>query len=281
MMQQLRRQLLSGPFILAATILLLSHQPCMADETGDNLKISAGVFDIFRYDSTASLTEPNSGLGVSFTPEDTLGWSSEQAVTRLDGRFRFSGSHALSMTWYSMNTSGNRSIQEDLDWVDLNGDATVIPIGAGIRSQLQLDTFKLSYFWSFYHTDKVELSLGAGLHVTKIDVDLAAEITSTSVAARDASTTLPLPVLGVRMNYNITPKVSWYVRTEVFSVQFDDWDGAYTTAQFGMEYRAFEHVGFGIGIGSDALILTEDAKYSRFEFKNRLTGLHAFVSAYF
>lgn len=267
--------------IVVGTILLMSHGASLADESWDRVKLSAGAFDIFRYDSTTSLTEKNSGLGVSFTPQDTLGWSSEQTLTRLDGLFRFSETHAVSLTWYSLSTSGNRSVQEDIDWVDINGNAMVIPLGAGVRSRLAFDTYKLSYLWSFYHSDKVELSLGAGLHVTDVQMDLSAEITNTGVAASDASITMPLPVLGFRTNYNITPKLSWYVRTEFFSLQFDEWDGAYLTAQFGMEYRAFEHVGFGLGVGSDAFILTQEEKHTRFEFKNRLAGVHAFVSAYF
>ena len=125
------------------------------------------------------------------------------------------------------------------------------------------------------------MSVGAGLHVTEVDVGLTAEVTNTGIATGDADTTLPLPVVGFRMNYNITPKFSWYVRTEIFSLQFEDLDGAYSTAQLGLEYRAFEHVGFGLGVASDALILTEEKKHSRFQFKNRLTGLHAFVSVAF
>lgn len=281
MVGESRRIWSTGARLGMAAILIFCHGTGFGNETFDRFKLSAGAFDIFRYDSTMSLTEKNSGLGVSFTPQDTLGWSSEQTLTRLDGLFRFSEKHALSLTWYSLSTSGNRSIQEDLDWVDINGDATVIPLGAGVSSRLGFDTYKLSYLWSFYHNDKVELSVSAGLHVTEVDLALTAEITNTGVAAEDADTTLPLPVLGFRMNYNITPKFSWYVRTEVFSLQFEEWDGSYSTAQLGMEYRAFDHVGFGLGVSSDAFLVTEEQKHTRFQFKNRLSGIHAFASVFF
>lgn len=264
-----------------ATLLLLSHGACLADDSWERVKLSAGAFDIFHYDSTLSLTETNLGLGVSFTPQDTLGWSSEQTLTRIDGLFRFSRAHALSLTWYSLTSTGDRAVEEEVNWVDLNGNATVIPIGAGVRSRRSFDVYKLSYLWSFYHSDKVELSAGAGLHVTDVEVELAAEITSTGVAASDARTKFPLPVVGFRLSYNITPKFSWYVRAEVFALEFEEWEGAYTTAQLGMEYRAFEHVGFGLGVSSDNLILTEETKHRRFQFKNQIVGSHAFVSVYF
>ncbi len=54
--------------IAMATFLLSVNVNCVADESWDRVKLSAGAFDIFRHDSTTSLTETNSGLGVSFTP---------------------------------------------------------------------------------------------------------------------------------------------------------------------------------------------------------------------
>lgn len=40
----------------------------------DKLKISAGGYSVFKYDSTIALTSKSVGLGVAFSPEDTLGW---------------------------------------------------------------------------------------------------------------------------------------------------------------------------------------------------------------
>jgi hypothetical protein len=40
----------------------------------DKLKISAGGYSVFKYGSTIALTSKPVGLGVAFSPEDTLGW---------------------------------------------------------------------------------------------------------------------------------------------------------------------------------------------------------------
>ena len=72
----------------------------------DKLKVSAGGFSVFRYDSSMSLTSPTVGLGVAFSPVDTLGWKGEQTVLRLDGRYRFTNKQALSMSWYHISNDG-------------------------------------------------------------------------------------------------------------------------------------------------------------------------------
>ena len=262
-------------------LLLLTGSAGAQDHDFDRFSITGGAYDIFRYDSTMALTDTNSGIGISFTPEDSLGWKSEQTAFRLDASYRFSEKHGLTASWYEITTNGNRGLIKDIDWVDINGDPAILPVGAAVRSGLKMEIFKIGYFWSFYHSDKVELSAGAGLHVARIGVDMEAEITTTGVEAADADTTVPLPVVGFRLNYDVTPKLSWYLQGQLFSIELDDWDGTYSDLQFGALYRAFEHVGFGIGIGGNGLDVTEETKHHRFEFQNRMTGLHAFVSAYF
>ena len=64
----------------------------------DKLKISAGGYSVFKYGSTIALTSKPVGLGVAFSPEDTLDWEGEQIVFRPDGRYRFTDKHALSMS---------------------------------------------------------------------------------------------------------------------------------------------------------------------------------------
>ena len=48
-----------------------------------------------------------------------------------------------------------------------------------------------------------------------------------------------------------------------------------------MEYHAFDHVGFGLGLGNNSLKLTEKTNDYRFDFDNRITGLLLYVAGYF
>ena len=269
-------------FIFLLAMFIVAINPVQAEETvPDKFRIALGGYSVFRYDSLMSLTDANLGAGVSISPEDTLGLKTEQSVVRLDGHYRFTDVHALTFSWYSINSDGNKSLEEEFDWLDENGDTITIPIGASVDTSLDYDIYKLGYLYSFHHTDKVELAVGAGLHMTRIGVGLRAEATGLTGEAKDVSTTLPLPVLSFALVYQVTPKFSWHLKSEFFALEFDKWDGRYTDTTLGMEYRFFKHVGLGIALAGNSLKVTEDTDDYKFSYDNRITGVLLNAAAYF
>lgn len=268
-------------FLLVMMCMASINQAAAEDVVPDKFRIALGGYSLLRYDSTMSLTDRGIGAGISISPEDTLGLKTEQTVLRVNGLYRFTKQHALTFSWYRISSDGNKSLEEQIDWVDENGDAITIPLGARVDSTFDYDIYKLGYLWSFYHTDKVELAAGAGLHITRVAIGLRADTTSSGVEAKDISTSLPLPVLSFSFTYRVTPKFAWYLKSEAFALSFDDWDGVYTDNTLGMEYRAFKNVGLGIGLGSNALSLSENTSDYKFSFDNRITGLLVYAAAYF
>ena len=263
-----------------AAMILLGFNDAQAQDE-NKFKFSAGGFSVFKYDSSMSLTSTSAGLGVAFSPEKTLGWKGEQTVLRLDGRYRFTDKHALAMSWYSISSNGERAIQKDIQWLGRDGTQLTIPLGAGVTSSLDYDIVKLAYLWSFYHSEKVELSAGAGIHLAEIKIDLEATVTSTGVGASSSDTSLPLPVVSFRLGYNVTPKLNWFLQTELFAISVGDWDGTYSDLQLGIEYHLLQNLGVGIGLGSNALKVVEETSKSRFDFDNRISGVNLFIAGYF
>jgi len=266
--------------LVFTAIILLGFSDVHAQDN-DKFKFSAGVFSVFKHDSAMSLTSTSVGLGVSFSPEDSLGWKGEQSVLRLDGRYRFTDKHSLSMSWYRISTDGDRTIQKDIEWLGRDGNVITIPIGASVKSSLEYDIVKLAYLWSFYHSDKVELSVGGGIHLTDIGVNLEASVTNNGVSASKADMLAPLPVVSLRLAYDVTPKFSWFWQAELFAISVGDWDGTYSDLQLGMEYQVLQNVGVGIGLGSNALKVLEETDKSRFDYDNRISGINLFISANF
>ena len=247
----------------------------------DKVKIALGGYMLVRNDTTMSLTDPNLGAGISISPEDTLGLESKQTVLRLDGYYRFTKEHALTYSIYSLSSQGNKTLEIEFEWLDENGDTITIPVGANVDTSFDFDIFKVGYLWSFYHTDKIEVAFGAGLHLTRVAIGLRTDTTSSGIDAKDTSTSLPLPVVSLGLIYNVTAKFSWHIRSELFALKFEEWEGLYTDIQLGMEYRAFKNVGLGIGLGSNSLKVTSETSEEKFIFDNRITGVLIYVSAYF
>jgi len=101
------------------------------------------------------------------------------------------------------------------------------------------------------------------------------------VSTTRADSVVPLPVVSFRIGYGVTPKLSWFVQSEVFSIAFGDWDGTYSDLLLGVEYRALQRFGFGIGLGSNSLKVVEKTSKTRFDFDNRITGINLYISGYF
>jgi len=268
-------------FFLLLTMTIVTINQAQADTVVDTFKISLGGYTLSRYESSMSLTDKGLGAGISLSPEDTLGMNTEQSVVRLDGNVRFNKEHALTYSWYSISSQGNKAVEEEFDWVDDNGDPITIPVGASVTSSLDYDIIKIGYLWSFHHTDKVELAVGGGFHITSIAIGMTADTTSSGIDTTDVSTTVPLPVLSFALSYHVTPKFSWYLKSEFFALRFNDWEGNYTDSTLGMEYRALKNIGLGIGLGSNALKVSEDTSDYKFIFDNRISGALFYVAAYF
>lgn len=277
----MNKKLIISLFLVTSSFLIVANHAHAIDAEPDKFRIAVGGYSIFRADSTISLTEPNLGAGVSINPSDALGVDSEQSVARLDGHFRFNEKHSLTFSWYRISSTGNKTIDEEIDWVDENGNEITIPVGARVDTNFEYNILKVGYLWSFYHSDKVELGVGGGLHLTQVKLGLEAETTSSGISAEDAAVTVPLPVLSFAMKYNVTPKFSWYLKSEVFAISFDDWQGTYTDNTLGLEYRVWRHIGLGIGLGSNALQITEETDKTKFTYDNRLSGVMFFMSGYF
>jgi hypothetical protein len=271
----------NATYLLVIMLIATANFAYAEEAVPDKFKIALGGYSVFRYDSTISLTEPEIGGGISISPEDTLGLKGTQTVLRLTGHYRFSRKHALIYSWYSISADGNKVVEEEFDWLDENGDTITIPIGAEVDSSLDYDIFKAGYLWSFYHTDKVELAAGAGLHVTRIAIGMHAETTSSGIDTQDVATTVPLPVFSFNLTYNLTPKFSWDLRAEAFALKFEDWDGVYTDISLSMEYRAFKNVGLGIGLNTNSLKVTESTSEHKFAYDNSITGILVYAAAYF
>ncbi len=248
----------------------------------DKFRLVIGGFTTNRVDSTLSLTGSDVGVGASISPRDTLGLKVESTVLRIEGHYRFNQEHALTYGWYGISSDGNNVLEEEFEWVDEGGNTITIPIGAKVTSSLKTEIFKLGYLWSFYRSDKMEVAFGGGLHTTRLTVGLDASVTNPpNSSVENVDSTLPLPVLSLAMNYRVTPKFGWYMKTEAFSLAFDNFAGTYRDTQAGVEYRAWRHVGLGAALNINALNLEEDDSKSKLKYGNSRLGLLIYLASYF
>jgi len=278
--------LLNKSFSVLPTSLLLLSLNSQTSYTQSNTdkekwRLALGGYAINRYDSHIAVSPSNHSASVGFDPEQALGLKNDQTVLRFDGSYRFLDDQTLIFSWYSIESDANRSLSQEIEWVDRNGDSITLPIGSSVNSDFKYDIYKLSYLWSFYQSDKVELAIGGGLHITQVTFGLDASTNNIGATTERVDTSLPLPVFSFSLLYHINENWRWYFSSEMFALSFDDkWEGSYTDSAIMVEYQFSDHWGAGLGIGNNNLRLEEDDKI-RIDFDNRITGVQFYVSTFF
>lgn len=272
-----------GPTGLMALLFFISS-PAVAEDIGYRTKINLGYYQIFAAESTISVSERSAGLGIALNPEDTFRTSLEQDVFRVDARYRFTKVHAINLTWYKISNRGSNAIQDDISWVDPDGNPIELSAGTQVDAELNYDILKFNYLWSFYRNDKVELTSSLGIHMSdfRAVINAVSQIgNSSSEDPADLESSVPLPNVGIGLEYRVTPKLSWFMRADLFAMQYDDWEGSFSDINLGIEYKIMEHFNLGMGLGSTNLRITEENKEYKFRFDNRLTGLNLYLSTEF
>jgi len=214
------------------------------------------------------------GLGAAIDYQKDLGGEDGDTIPRIDAYYRFNERHRIDFTAFSIDRKGQRTLAFDIDI----GEDT-FSASETVNSDIKYTLYRLGYGYSFYHSPKVELTLTAGLNITEYDLSFA---TSSGTKAESAGVTVPLPVVGLRMGYAITPK--WSVRyvSEAFFVDIDDkFRGAILNYELNTEYKIFKHFALGVGIARIGVNAEVDDDEWRGEVTDSYRGYSVFGTFYF
>jgi len=250
------------PLLATFTLGLLFVGPAMVlaeeattPEQTDKLMLRGGWAYVFGANANVSIGGPALGVGANVDLTTTLGVNSSTDAFRLDGLYRFNDRHAIGMSYYRVGLSGSKSLNQDI----LINDQT-IAAGGATQTSLSFNTYRLIYNYSFYRNDKVELAVSPGLYMMQTKFSFAGQGTiktggGTPVAGSSTiiseQVTLPLPSIGLVANYNITPKLQFQSRYDIFYLTIGDYTGTMFEFYAGLEYRLHKH--FAMGAAFDRL----------------------------
>ncbi len=238
-------QRLSECGVTAVCFALLSmsvSSPALAQSTDfDRFSINLGVFLTNRDSKTRIDGEvPDSGTPVDL--ENDLGFDKSDTVFRLDGVFRFNEKHRIDFSAFNLSRSASKQVQKDIEW---NGE--LFPIDTVVDASLDLNIYKVAYTWSFLRRDKGYLGATAGLYVAEVGTSLAAESIGRSSSG---GVTAPLPVFGLRGQYDLAEKWSLRGSAEIFAIEYGDFSGSLYDVYAGVDYQLFERMAVGLGVNS-------------------------------
>jgi hypothetical protein len=236
---------------LAISIFLFTPvSPLFADSAQlqlgeERFKLDIGAF-IIDVGTGATLTFSEADGGQSIDFEDDLGLSSSKSVFRIDGYWRFAPRHRLNIAYYAFNRAAETTLENNIVWED-----EVFPIGATVDTEVGWELVPVSYAYSFYMTRKWEVSGSVGVHWISLDARIASEVTagdtSLKIRREESSTSGPLPMLGIHVDYQVNSQ--WLVggKIQYFSADYEEYDGSIFDAGLYAEYLVNRNWGVGIG----------------------------------
>ena len=253
------------------------------DKPWKTFNIDVGYL-ITNVDTTLNLAV--NGLGVNVDVEDFFGMDSTNDVFKIKGFWRFTDNlrHRLDLGWYGFHRDGYRTILEDFTIEDKDGNEITIPAGSEVTSYFDVDMFKISYSYSFFQDDRIDLAAAIGLYWMPIDIGVNSSglINIREEEKFDA----PLPTFGLRADFAITPK--WFIRTnlDLFYLEINEFKGSIYESKVALEYLPWQHVGFGLAFDIYNLHLEADGEdYPQIDFHGKInanfTGLLLYMKMFF
>ena len=202
----------------------------------------------FVIDTNSDLTL---GSGVKVDGEDALGLEENFTVFRADAFWRITRRNRVDFTYYKMNRNGSSFLGVNIP----DGEGGSFPIGTEIKTDFDVDVLRGSYAYSFFKNEHFDLGVAGGLFGLKVkfkmDSDVFGKVEKTNF-------TVPLPVVGLRGNFALTPK--WFIRQsfDYFYINVGDYEGELIDFNVALEWNALKHLGLGVGYNYALM----DLKYS-------------------
>lgn len=186
----------------------------------------------------------NDAAGVTFNAEELFGLDSSLTVFRVEAMYRPGESkrHQVDFTYASYHRDGSATLSED---IMINGNT--YPVGARVESIFDFDIIRGTYSYAILQDERMRIALGLGIYAVPVEYGLSIETYGGRSSVEGADTTLPLPALALRGEFQLIPRLFLYAGIDAMYLEVSDFKGSLLDVNLGLEYRPWKHVGFGVG----------------------------------
>ena len=186
----------------------------------------------------------NRAAGVTINAEELFDLDSSLVVFRVEAMYRPGESkrHQLDFTYARYHRDGSTTLAEELD---ING--STIPVGAEVDSIFNFDIIRGTYSYALLQDKRMRIALGLGVYAVPLRYELEAQSPSGRTKVEGADTTLPLPALAIRADFQLIPKLFLTAGIDAMYLEISDFKGSLLDVNIGLEYRPWKHFGFGLG----------------------------------
>ena len=193
--------------------------------------------------------------------EQLLGLDSSLTVFRAGAMYRPGKSlrHQLDFDYASYDRTGEATLSQDLT---IGG--ITYPIGAHVETVLNFDIIRGDYTYAILQDERMRIALGLGIYVVPLKYGLNIQTTGGRSTVEGANTTLPLPSLALRTEFQLIPRLYLNGGIDGMYLEIDSFRGSLVDATVGVEYRPWNH--FGLGAGWSYLAVNVNSEKSNSEY---------------
>ena len=268
-------------------LLLLLWQPALAEDDdesvapADNKEYRGGTLRMGAYAIGNIKTRLYFGpsdirLRGSINISEDLGMGDSLVAFRSSFVYRFSKRHAMSIGYYKLSLDGIVQLERTIELGDSEFD-----IGIDVKSSYDEQITKFAYNFIFHDEGPVMLSVTAGVHFSKARLSMQTLGASPGGTALDESEnrsiTAPLPMLGGRLVYRLSPQWQLLASSDIFFLNRGSQEGQLTDSNILIEYKASDHFSFGGGINRFSLDLQLVDNGRQWDWSSVHTGAHLYV----
>jgi hypothetical protein len=205
----------------------------------DRFSVSLGGF-LAGTNSDISLSGSEMGLGININLEDALGLSTSTFAFRGEAEYNI-GSRRRShvrMSYFGLIRNSTKTLETEVEIGN-----SVFLAGTELNSKFNLHIIRGLYDYAYFKDERISLGVSGGLYVLPVNLELGAG----DVIEEGTNFVAPLPVIGVRNAFLITPKIAIKQSVEVLYIKISNYQGSISDLNIWLEYNPFKHLGFGLG----------------------------------
>ena len=234
----------------------LTASDSAAFETWERFSVHGGGF-LAGLSSGMVIGSKQLGIGVGLNLEDALGLKTNDFVFRGGMLYRFGHRrrHNFRFSYFGFYRSATKVLETDLEIGD-----EIYPIGTELTSKFNLQIFKGAYDYSFFMDDRFDFGISIGLFIMPISFTRS----TINQGHRVTDFTAPLPVIGLRTDFSVSPRFMIKQSIHLLYLEIGQLKGNITDYNFLLEYNAWKHFGFGLGINTYVLKITAMSEKNNF-----------------
>jgi hypothetical protein len=224
----------------------------------DRFSVSLGGF-LTTISSDISIIGEEMGLGLNVNLEEALGLSSSTFVLRGESEYNFGKrrrSH-VRFGYFFLLRNSVKTLENEIKIGDV-----VYPIGTDVSSRMDLHIIRAMYDYSIYRDSRATLGLSVGLYVLPTSYSIGAD----KIIDEADAFVLPLPVIGFRTTFIITPKFLIKQNWELLYVKAQNYQGDISDLNLWLEYHPLNHLGIGLGFNAFRYSMTATEEWRSREF---------------